>query len=153
MKHILVKHYLGGYPLTVELTVDDNGYGILDSTAIRAFKRGQCHALALAIHELTGWTIKGLGCYRENDASDSPAHCVVWCPKLRSYVDIGGRVPRTYYRSEFGWKVINRSVTPSRAKNFRNYLKPNMRAARAFAKTVLRDLEIEFSTERLKKIT
>ena len=151
MKHIRVHHWQYGRSVTIELAVDDAGYGVLNNTAITAFKRGQCHALALAIHELTGWPIKGLGRYDKQDAPDSPAHCVVWCPKLKMYVDIDGKVSRNYYRNDRGWKVLNRNVSPSRAKTFKAYLKPNMRAARPFAKTILRDLKIEFSTGSPKK--
>jgi hypothetical protein len=42
-------------------------------------------------------------------------------------------------------------VAPKQAKNFREYLKPNMKVARLFAKAILRDLEAEFSTGTPKK--
>lgn len=32
--------------------------GVIDHETIRAFTRGQCHALSLAVNELTGWPIE-----------------------------------------------------------------------------------------------
>jgi hypothetical protein len=148
MEYLTVEYWGEWSRDTRTLKVDDDGYGVLDKAASMAFRRGQCHALALAIHELTGWPIKGLGDY---DRPNSPAHCVVWCPKLRGYVDVRGRVSRKYFYRRNGWKVINRRVRPVEIESFEDYLKPNMEAARAFAKTVLRNLKIEFSTGTLKK--
>ena len=141
MKKVRVEHWEGwfGWVAKATLTIDDSGIGIIDEAALRAFRRGQCHALALAIHELTGWPIKGIGSPYA-DSADSPAHCVVWSPKLRRYIDIGGIVDRSEYRH---WRVINRNVSKRRLNNFRYYLKPNVRASRPFAKAVLRQLGIE----------
>lgn len=141
MKRVRVEYWGFGFgKSTTTLIIDDQGLGVLDGDAHRVFESGQCHALALAIHELTGWPIKGLGHLDLGDYPDSPAHCVVWCPKLKAYVDIHGKVGRGYYRKERGWVVINHSIPPEQVNNLREYLKPNMRVARPYAKAVLRDL-------------
>ena len=134
---------------TRTLVVDDSGYGVIDENARKVFSAGQCHALALAIHELTGWPIKGIGNRYNDDEPQSPAHCVVWCPPLKKYVDIKGAKGRDYYRRRNNWKVLASNVQPQQVQSFERYLTPNMKAARVFAKTVLRDLEI--STGNLKK--
>jgi hypothetical protein len=151
MKQVSVRHW-GSWHRKIDaiLTVDDDGYGVIDDVAVEAFRRGQCHALAIALHKLTGWTIKGLGRRDEQDAPDSPAHCVVYCPALRTYVDIGGKVSRGYYNKNRGWKVLNRNVAPRQVRKFRLYLKPNVEAAIPFAKSILRDLGVEFSTGNRK---
>lgn len=151
MKQVSVRHW-GSWQRKEEaiLTIDDDGYGVIDGAAVEAFRSGQCHALAIALHKLTGWTIKGLGRRDEQDAPDSPAHCVVYYPALRSYVDIGGKVSRGYYNKSRGWKVLNRDVGPQQARKFRLYLKPNVEAAIPFAKSILRDMGIEFSTGNRK---
>ena len=142
MKNIRVQHWAGwfGGTKTVTLAVDENGVGVIDETALRAFRCGQCHALALALHELTGWPIKGLGDPGWDDTPNSPAHCVVWSPQHRAYIDIGGIVDRRRNRN---WKVINRNVTKKQVAKFRYYLRPNVEAARPFAKAVLRHLGVE----------
>ena len=42
---------------TAELRVDADGFGIIDEAAEMVFTMGQCHSLALALHQLTGWDI------------------------------------------------------------------------------------------------
>lgn len=55
--------------------------GVIDEHAVTAFRNGQCHALALAIAERTGWPIVAIGpnecCYDEDcvDAGDSSGLC------------------------------------------------------------------------------
>lgn len=121
---------------TVELTIDDEGFGVIDENAKRAFQHGQCHALAIAISQMTGWPIKGMG--RPNyDEPDSPQHCVVWSPTLKKYVDINGVSTKPMLNS---WRIINRRISRKKAPNLQYYMKPDMKAAIPFAKTILRDL-------------
>ena len=142
MKNVQVQHWIGflGQTTTVILQVQDDGLGVIDKAALTAFRCGQCHALALAIHELTGWPIKGLGDPYNEDTPDSPAHCVVWNPALRRYIDIGGIVDR---RKNRRYRVVNRNVSKRQLNHFRYYLKPDVEAARPFARAVLRQLGIE----------
>lgn len=48
--------------------------GLLDETAEYAFTHGQCHAMAIALHELTGYEIIGLG---GSPWLDGPGHFMV----------------------------------------------------------------------------
>jgi hypothetical protein len=144
MRKVSMKYWNWGRKCETSVQISDDGLGVVDEEARKVFLRGQCHALALAIHELTGWTIKGLGGPYGGDSPDSPAHCVVYCPALKSYVDITGRVSRNYWRNQRNWKVINRRVTPELAKNFRYYMKPDVVTARKFAKTILLGLGVDF---------
>jgi hypothetical protein len=125
---------------TVTLTIDDEGLGVIDSEAKRAFTRGQCHALAVAINKLTGWTIKGVGRDFCGDYSLSPCHCVVYASELKAYVDINGaskRVPRLNYHDTF--RIVNRNISAKtiRAEKLEGYIKPNVRAAMPFAKALV----------------
>ncbi|MEU1663611.1 hypothetical protein ABZ547_08345 [Streptomyces sparsogenes] len=58
--------------------------GIIDKTAVRAFKYGACGGLAIALHDATGWPIVSVGSY-EGEA----LHYMVRCPAGR-LVDIEG---------------------------------------------------------------
>lgn len=125
---------------TSKIEVNSAGYGIINRSAKWAFTRGQCHALAAAIHQKTGWPIKGV-----SDTRNSPAHCVVWCPPLKKYIDIDGAVSHSDLVAEWGWvsdtrKVItNPNITMKEIvePQLRGYLPPAMIAAEPFAKTVL----------------
>jgi hypothetical protein len=66
-----------------------NKEGRIDSSAEHAFTRGQCHALALALHKLTGWKLYGLYDRNEWDNGETPGHVVVRSPKGK-YIDITG---------------------------------------------------------------
>lgn len=139
MKNRNVRTQLG----MLELAIDDNGMGVIDSNARDAFVSGQCHGLAAAIKEKTGWTVKGIG-----DDFDSPAHCVVWCPQLKRYVDINGTHTYGDLRGEYSWAAPNSKnlvVNPDMSMTLlkgppRGYVRPDMPAAHAFAKTVLTNL-------------
>ena len=58
MTRVRVTRYDGffGGKITSTLLVDDEGFGIINYEAREVFTRGQCHALALAIHQLTGFS-------------------------------------------------------------------------------------------------
>ena len=132
-ENVKIWSFLGG-TLSIALTIEE-GKGVIDYNARRAFHSGQCHALALAINKLTGWPIKGVG-DDDSDTADSPAHCLVYVPALRRYLDIDGlstKPPR-------GWRVLNRRVTERAVNKFRYYLEPNVRAAKPFAKVLVQQV-------------
>jgi hypothetical protein len=127
-----VKTWWGVYTLTI----DDQGFGVLNEEAEAVFTRGQCHALAIAINQLTGWPIKGVG--YKSDSPDSPSHCLNYCPDRKGYVDIKG----LHKKPTDNFKVVNRNISQETARKYLSgYLEPNVRAAIPFAKTILRDLE------------
>ena len=117
-----------------KLTIDDDGFGVLDSEAKRAFSKGQCHALAIAINKLTGWKIKGVGF--SYDTPDSPTHCCNYSPELKAYVDIDGLSKK----APVG-RVLNSNISPREAMgSLRGYLDPDVETAMPFARSVLRKI-------------
>ena len=128
----------------VTLTVNDEGFGVLDDNALKAFTHGQCHSLALAINKLTGWPIKGASYNKEADPADSPAHVLIYSPKLRAYVDIRG-VRKTVGKKNYseGLKIVNRNIAPEGVSRLRGYLQPNLEAAMPFAKSLLKQIGVE----------
>ena len=135
-----VTHYSGwGWTTQTTLTIDDNGFGVTNEEARVAFYRGQCHALALALNSLTGWQIKGVSrACKSRD--ESPEHCAVWCPKLKAYIDVKGAHNSAPKLSDSKSRIVQRRLSPRRVPNLDGYLKPNVKAAMPFARTILRDL-------------
>jgi hypothetical protein len=127
----------------VDLTIDDNGFGVLNDGALDAFTHGQCHALALVIHQLTGWIIKGASWDKGND--DSPNHCVAYWRERRAYVDIAGAQKRVKIGRD-KLHISHRRLSAIQVQRLRNYVKADLDAALPFAKTILRNLNVEFST-------
>jgi hypothetical protein len=149
MKKVRVTIWADGWfggKTRVAVTVDDDGFGVLDESAKRAFQSGHCHSLALAIHQITHWQIKGVGLESWGDTPDSPSHCVVWSPELKRYVDVTG----ANRRPDNKWRVLNKRISPVKAKFLGGYLNPNVKLAMPFARSVLRDLGLleKFSTTK-----
>jgi hypothetical protein len=73
-----------------ELTIEP---GLLDEVALEAYKNGQCLALALAIHDQTGWPlmllVQGKKQSLQKVKMDDFIHALVRAPD-GSYVDIYG---------------------------------------------------------------
>jgi hypothetical protein len=93
--------------------------------------------LAIALHKLTRWPIKGASHWK--DEKGSPNHCVVYWPEQRLYVDIHGAKKRV--RTDGGTLVVtHRRVSIKDASNFEYYEKPAVQAAIPFARTILRRL-------------
>jgi hypothetical protein len=80
--------------------------GVVDDAAHDAFRTGQCHALALALHERTGWPLVVIGpkecCYDEDcmdEETDSTGACGCQVTHIAvqrpdgQVVDIDGTVP------------------------------------------------------------
>jgi hypothetical protein len=119
-----------------KIEIDDNGH--IDANAERAFTNGQCHALAIAIHDLTGWQLIAL-CQADPDdfedrydVLDNSGHVVV-------------RTPRGDYLNIRGKDVLDRwsdskpvEITRDEACDMPRYMKPDLNAARVFAPVVLR---------------
>lgn len=132
-----VKVWSGYY----DLTIGDDGLGVIDYNATKVFTNGHCHSLALAIHKLTRWPIKGIGLEEEDDYPDSPGHCINYIPEQRKYIDIKGirKTPHDRY------KVLNSRVTVSAVANFRNYLESDIELAMPFAKALLKRNSIKWT--------
>jgi hypothetical protein len=120
--------------------------GVLNANAERAFTSGQCHALALALHELTGWEVGGLAWTYVGDedipldlgetlgVEEMPKHVVVKAPD-GSLLDVEGwGVEDRWGRDDF------RPLAPEVILDTfprAGYLEPDMDAANAFAPLVL----------------
>jgi hypothetical protein len=144
MNKVTVEHYAGWFGTTeAELTIDDKGLGVIDEEAELVFTRGQCHSLAVAIHEETGWPIYGL--YTKFDSGDnSPSHCLVYSPTLNNFIDIKGPDAINRLNVFEPYKTATRKeVTVEDVNNFSGYLPLNVTAARPFAKTILQELNIK----------
>lgn len=108
--------------------------GVIDADAVHAFTSGQCHALALALHERTGWPLRWL----EDDEGD-PLHCFVETPEGKA-LDIAG----VHDRDEMleGWQGVYDEAASSdqlRALSFGfgGWRVPDTKAASAFVDAVL----------------
>lgn len=128
---------------TEKVTIRD-GKGVIDEAASHAFTNGQCHAFAIAMHDLTGWPIIGIGGTEligigGTEPEYSPGHFVVYDPNLDSFVDIDG--PGAEKR--FDWIMRRRTEEFTREKALKPeyYQKPNLKVAKAFAQTVLQELD------------
>ena len=103
------------------------------------FTNGQCHGLAVALHELTGWPLFGL--YRLpsygwwDNRSKVTTHVVVEHP-TGAVVDINGLRP-----VRFGEGMRPTTANALLGGPKKDWLKPNMVLARHFAQIVIRNIE------------
>lgn len=105
--------------------------GVLDSNAVYAYSNGQCHALAMALHELTGWSLAEYD-LDTGDWCDHPNHWAVLTPS-GSRLDIKGISPNP---DKWG------PAEPSSEDRWLEcldccYAQPDMGTARLFAQLVL----------------
>jgi len=109
--------------------------GVLDDRAVRAFVGGQCHALALALHERTGWPLAWV-----EDDEGEPKHCFVLDPQRTQHaVDIAG----VHRRDELvrRWGACERHVDMSEvlalSGGWGGYREPRVDVAQAFVGAVM----------------
>lgn len=121
-------------------SIDVNSRGNINKNAILAFKRGQCHALALALHKLTNWPIYGI-CDWSNTPAD-PGHVVVKNPKNGGYIDIEGYGAVQRWRKRWG-DVTLHLLTPKQTYKLDTYLRPSVKKATPFARKVLENLKVK----------
>lgn len=106
--------------------------GKINAEAVHVYSNGQCHALALAINERTGWPIVGASPF----GTDYPNHVAVKRPDGR-IIDITGYVNFGYWGSE--WYELDPGVVRNRFEDDDGpaYLEPNIEVARTFVDAVL----------------
>jgi hypothetical protein len=115
----------------------------IDDDAIETFTRGQCHALALALHEETKFPLVGL--WSDGwETRGTPCHVVVRMPK-GTLLDIAG--PGAEDRWEGTARKLSKAVVEDLCN--KDYSTPRMDEARPYAKAVLRDHGIRpFKTKK-----
>lgn len=118
----------------------------IDDDAVDAFTRGQCHALALAIHERTELPLVGIWGWRDN-RDDTPNHVVVMLPD-ESLLDIEGP------QAEKRWEghIAPLDIQEVLDLQNRDYRAPDMGTARRYAQAVLKQYGIKaFKPKRRTK--
>jgi hypothetical protein len=115
--------------------------GTINKNAVRAYKNGQCHSLALAIHFLTGWPIYGIA--DESNSPADPGHVVVKNPKNGGFVDIEGYGALGRWRKKWGPVTIH-YLTTKQVETLDTYLKPQLKKALPFARKILTKIGIVY---------
>jgi hypothetical protein len=104
--------------------------GVIDEEARTAYTEGQCHALAMALHQVNGWTLYEVG----TDGWCCPDHWMVKTPD-DLYVDIEGA--HTYEEVLGAWGPIRRADAARwHEVNACCYVVPDLDAASAFVQAV-----------------
>ena len=141
MKSRTVEYFHGMFgKMTMEIDADGK---VLDAAALKAFTQGQCHSFALAVHQLTGWTLAAIAfdtsefgredIYSgERDAE--PAHILCLTPDGQLF-DIHGTGARRNLQRAPAHRV--QPTDEARVRSLQTYLKPNLEAALPFARTLL----------------
>jgi hypothetical protein len=111
------KTWVGTYEL-------DPADGITSETKI-VFTHGQCHSLAVAIHDMTGWELFG-----QLGFSDEPSHVFVKSPF--GFLDIEGNNAGAWYDGE-PYPLSREEIL-----QFRTYKPCDPENARPFAELVLK---------------
>lgn len=110
---------------------------VIDSSVRRFFTQGQCHALALAIHERTGWDVAILS-YDENDPVAAGDHVVCIDPRNRG-VDIDGFQDLLELESNWDMDIVkvDPEILEIELDGFNGWDEMDMETARAWVDTVL----------------
>ncbi len=122
----------------------------IDQEAVSEFTCGQCHALALAIHEKTGLPLAGI--WRIGwSGRVTPCHVVVMLPEDgdNNLLDIQGP------HAEERWEGEVRELAVEEVLDFQNrdYRAPEMGNAKRYAEAVLRTYGIKsFKPTRRKHV-
>lgn len=109
--------------------------GVLDDRAHEAFTCGQCHAFALALHQITGWPLYLL-CHDASDPIESWTHVVV--RRLDgAFIDIDGEC----WDLPVNWGAVAVPTNKSTVYRLPGRVVPiRVKAAEPFARAVLAQL-------------
>lgn len=121
--------------------------GVLDYYSDYAYSNGQCHALALAVHEETGWPIvTAMMAKPKNRALLTIAelwnHSLIRTPK-RLLLDIRGENDKTYVLERSGYLItlkpeVTKKLLTEIIPTTDNGAIPNIEVARSFVDPVLK---------------
>jgi hypothetical protein len=136
--------YFGDWGMRCNARLNKEGH--ITPTARKVFKSGQCHALALALHEEAGLELVGLWTSGDNydpqgNWHSTPAHMAVQLPN-GSVLDIDGVGADYRWGKKYEAKVYPMTKAEVLALETKDYMEPNVEAARPFAKTLLSSLGI-----------
>lgn len=124
--------------------------GVIDHETVRAFTRGQCHALSLAVNELTGWPIELVveqpRRRRMRRTETDWVHAVNRCPD-GTLLDIEGTHNETSLLAIWGGKeAVLVAVDPETVAGLhrnRTSVEPDVEAAMTFAHALLDGLRCD----------
>lgn len=111
--------------------------GKIDSNAKWAFTAGQCHALALALHEQTGWQIVAI----KGGVFGGIPHVVCRRSTDNQLVDITGVIDPEQWGEETIDLIPDDVLLKTPILRQCGYLEPDIKAARCFVKPLLSKLE------------
>ena len=149
-----VEYFEWGFPVEMEIPK-----GKITKDVETVFTQGQCHALALALHDETGWPLAGafrIGVDLDDDDEiiydaygrirSTPTHVVVLSPY--GPVDIKG------IRDSF--KCIEKKVIPISKEHVMffeeiDYLEPNLAVAQEYVKPVLRRVKRQVQAKKRRE--
>ena len=141
-RDVTMKHIFSPFDITVKDTI--NPCNIRSEKVIEVFSTGQCHSLAFAISEKTGWPMIGLFGeddfeMRDNGQDYTPKH--VTCKSPLGLVDITGIEAKRWLKKLGGLTPL--PVSPEDVLNYEhiNYLPIDLTNARLFVPAVLNLIE------------
>jgi hypothetical protein len=133
-------HPSGKDEVSVAFFIGNNGYdatmstlrldSVIDEFVVHIFENGQCHAMALALHDILGWPIVGL--YDTSNGSRHTNHFAVSC---NGYI---GCVKGLRRDGESGSRKVNPATL--RKSEIRGFLPPCHEFARHHAQRVATEL-------------
>ncbi len=127
------------YGQTKKIKIHKNG--TINSNAIQAYKNGNCHSLAVALHKITGWPIYGF-VDQKNSITD-PGHVVVRNPKNGGYLDIQGYGAATRWRKRWGPITIHPLTAYQAEFMLDSYMKADCEKAMPFAAKLLEKIGVK----------
>lgn len=127
---------LAGDRISVETCLDmvEIIPGVIDPDSEYVFTNGQCHALAMALHQATGWPLYRVK-PRGYDCCPTCAHWMVGLPDGR-LLDIMGVSSRDEVRMEWGRAVESNRTEWAEVQEC-CYLTADMEAAESFVSVVI----------------
>lgn len=143
MEYCRVTYYLNNEPVSAAIPK-----GLITPQVEIAFTRGQCHALALALHEKTKWPIYGLFSEDELEEQETPGHVIVKSPW--GFVDIQGLGAECRWPERKPVRVTKKAVlTYTDSETYRDtYLDPQVDVARDYAEPVLKLVDAQNKKQR-----
>jgi len=143
MEFCRITYYYWNIPITVDIPK-----GLITPEVEKAFTRGQCHALSLALHEKTKWPIYGLFSEDELEDNQTPGHVVVKSPW--GLVDIQGLGVECRWHERTPMRVTKRAVLTydDQETYYDYYLPPQVDVARDYVEPVLKLVEQQNNRQR-----